>query len=59
MPFSDFYIARGRALAAFGRGQSDTRELTAELERVRDRGEQVGIRVALPGIEIAINQLRE
>jgi len=59
LPFADFYIARGRALAAFGRGQSDTRELTAELERVRDRGEQVGIRVALPGIEIAINQLRE
>jgi hypothetical protein len=58
LPFADFYIARGRALAAFGRGQSDTRELTAELERVRDRGEQVGIRVALPGIEIAINQLR-
>ena len=58
LPFADFYIARGRALAAFGRGQSDTRELTAELERVRARGEQIGIRVALPGIETAINQLR-
>jgi len=58
LPFADFYIARGRALAAFGCGQSDTRELTAELERVRARGEQIGIRVALPGIETAINQLR-
>jgi hypothetical protein len=58
LPFADFYIARGRALAAFGRGQSDTRELIAELERIRDRGEQVGILVALPGIETAINQLR-
>ena len=58
LPFADFYIARGRALAAFGRGHSDTSKLTAELERVRDRGEQVGIRVALPGIETAINQLR-
>ena len=47
-----------QALAAFGRGQSDTRELMAELERVRDRGEQVGIRVALPRIETAITQLR-
>ena len=58
LPFADFYVARGRALAAFGRGQSDTRELTAELERVRDEGEQLGIRVALPGIETAINRLR-
>jgi tetratricopeptide (TPR) repeat protein len=58
LPFADFYIARGRALAAFGRGQSDTRELTTELKRVRALGEQVGIRVALPGIETAINQLR-
>jgi len=58
LPFADFYVARGRALAAFGRGQSDTRALTAQLKRVRDRGEQVGIRVALLGIETAINQLR-
>jgi tetratricopeptide (TPR) repeat protein len=58
LPFADFYIARGRALAAFGRGRSDTRELIAELERVRDQGEQVGVRVALPGIKTAINQLR-
>lgn len=58
LPFADFYIARGRALAAFGRGQSDARELTAELERIRTQGEQVGIRVALPVIETAINQLR-
>jgi hypothetical protein len=58
LPFADFYIARGRALAALGCGQSDTTELAVELERVRDQGEQIGIRVALPGIEIAINQLR-
>ena len=58
LPFADFHIARGRALAAFGRGQPDTRELTAELERVRDQGEQLGILVALPAIETAINQLR-
>jgi class 3 adenylate cyclase/tetratricopeptide (TPR) repeat protein len=58
LPFADFYIARGRALAAFGRGRSDTTELTAELERVRNQGDQLGIRIALSGIETAINQLR-
>ena len=45
LPFADFYIARGRALAAFGRGQSDNAELTAQLERIRDQGDQIGIRV--------------
>jgi hypothetical protein len=58
LPFADFYIARGRALAAFGRGRSDTTELAAELERVRNQGDQLGIRIALSGIETAINQLR-
>jgi hypothetical protein len=58
LPFADFLIARGRALAAFGRGQSDPRELTGELGRVRDQGEKLGIRLALPVIETAINQLR-
>src|ERR1700680_3722992 len=53
--FADFYIARGRALAACGRGQSDMAELAAELERIRDEGERLGIRVALRGIETAIN----
>jgi class 3 adenylate cyclase/tetratricopeptide (TPR) repeat protein len=59
LPFADFYISRGRALAAFGRGPSQTTALAAELERVRDQGDRIGIRVALSGIETAINQLRE
>ena len=54
LPFADFYIARGRALAACGRGQSDM----AELERIHDEGERLGIRVALRGTETAIIQLR-
>jgi tetratricopeptide (TPR) repeat protein len=57
LPFADFYVARGRALAAFRRGQCDMVELAAVLERVRDEGERLGIRVALPGIEATINQL--
>jgi hypothetical protein len=51
------YVARGRALAVFRRGQCDMVELAAVLERVRDEGERLGIRVALPGIEATINQL--
>ncbi len=58
LPFADFYVARGRALAAFRRGQWHVAELAALLKRVRDEGERLGIRVALPGIEATINQLR-
>jgi tetratricopeptide (TPR) repeat protein len=58
LPFADFYIARGRALAAFGRGESDVTKLAAELERLRGEGERLGIRVALRGIETAINRMR-
>jgi hypothetical protein len=58
LPFADFYVARARALAASGCGQSDTGELAAELKRLCDDGERLGIRVALPGIETAISQLR-
>jgi tetratricopeptide (TPR) repeat protein len=58
LPFADFYIARGRALAAFGRGQSDLAKLAAELKRLRGEGERLGIRVALRDIETAINRMR-
>jgi len=58
LPFAEFYIAYGRALAACGRGPSDTTGIVAELQRLLDEGERLGIRVALPGIETTINQLR-
>jgi tetratricopeptide (TPR) repeat protein len=58
LPFADFYIARGRALAAFGRGESDLAKLATELKRLRAEGERLGIRVALRGIETAINRMR-
>jgi hypothetical protein len=58
LPFSDFYIARARALAAHGKNQSDTAELLAELERLREEGERLGLRVALPGIVEAIRARR-
>jgi class 3 adenylate cyclase/tetratricopeptide (TPR) repeat protein len=52
-PWSDFYIARGRVLAAHGRGQRDE-ELTAELERLAEEARRVGLRIALPALEAAL-----
>jgi class 3 adenylate cyclase/tetratricopeptide (TPR) repeat protein len=54
LPFADFYVARARALAASGRGRSDT----AELDRLRELGERFGLRVALSAIKTAINEIR-
>jgi hypothetical protein len=54
VPFADFYIARGRALAACGRGQSDAPALAEELEDLRAEGERLGLRVALAEIDKAI-----
>jgi tetratricopeptide (TPR) repeat protein len=53
LPWTDFFIARGRALAAFGRG--DRHEATtAALERLRDEAERLGLVIALPAIERAL-----
>jgi hypothetical protein len=54
LPFADFYIARAYALAACGRGRSDM----AELDRLRGEGERLGLRVSVPAIETAINEIR-
>jgi class 3 adenylate cyclase/tetratricopeptide (TPR) repeat protein len=54
LPFADFYVARARALAACGRGRADTAGVMAELHRLLDEGERLGIRIALPGIQTAI-----
>jgi hypothetical protein len=58
LPFADFYIAYGRTLAACGRGPSDTTGVVAELQRLLDEGERLGIRVASSGINAAIDGLR-
>jgi hypothetical protein len=52
LPWSDFVVARGRALAAFGRGGRDA-ALMAELSRLRDEGTHLGFLIALPAIEAA------
>ena len=53
LPSSDFFIARGRALAAFGRGQRDA-TTTDELQRLRDEAAGVGLVTALPALEEAL-----
>jgi hypothetical protein len=58
LPFSDFYIARARALAAGGGDRSDAAALAVKLERLREEGERLGLRVALPAIEMAIKEMR-
>lgn len=52
-PLSTFVVARGRALAAFGRGARGC-SLKDELSRLRDEGERIGCLVALPEIEAAL-----
>ena len=53
LPWADFFVARGRALAAFGRGRRDP-TLGRELARLRREGERLGLKVALPAIEAAL-----
>jgi tetratricopeptide (TPR) repeat protein len=53
LPWSDFFIARGRALAAHGRGdRSDA--LSKRLQELRGEAERVGFGLALPAIEQAL-----
>jgi class 3 adenylate cyclase/tetratricopeptide (TPR) repeat protein len=58
LPFAEFYIRRGRALAARGCGRSDTVVLATELDRLREEGERLGLWVALPAIETALDEMR-
>jgi tetratricopeptide (TPR) repeat protein len=53
LPWTDFFIARGRALAAFGRGGRDE-ATTVKLERLRDETERLGLKSGLPAIEKAL-----
>ncbi len=53
LPWSEFFIARGRVLAAYGRGRRDA-ALTAEIRRLREDGERLGLRTALPALEAVL-----
>jgi hypothetical protein len=51
--WADFFIARGRALAAFGRGDRDP-VLMTELRRLRGKGERLGLKPAMSRLEAAL-----
>ncbi len=53
LPWSDFFIARSRALAAFGRGRRDEATMQ-ELRRLRDEAARVGIKSALAALDDAL-----
>ncbi|MGI9316137.1 MAG: adenylate/guanylate cyclase domain-containing protein [bacterium] len=53
LPRCDFFIARGRALAAHGRGNRD-RATMAELQHLHDEAETIGLKFLLPALEIAL-----
>jgi class 3 adenylate cyclase/tetratricopeptide (TPR) repeat protein len=53
MAWPDFTIARGRALAAWGRGEQDTKLINV-LTRLKKDAEQVGLSSALPAINRAL-----
>lgn len=53
LPRSEFFIARGRALAAHGRGNRDQASM-AELQRLHDEAEGIGLKFVLPTLEAAL-----
>ena len=55
LPWSEFFIARGRALAAFGRGGRDAATI-GEIRRLRDEAKRIGWNTALPEIEAALER---
>jgi class 3 adenylate cyclase/tetratricopeptide (TPR) repeat protein len=57
LPWADFVIARGCALAKWGRGQRES-DTAAELERLAAEAERIGLRVGLPVLRQALDQHR-
>ena len=53
LPFADFVIARGRALAAWGRGERDATAVE-RLRGLRGHAERAGLRDALVALEAAL-----
>jgi hypothetical protein len=56
LPWSDFFIAQTRALAALGR-DGHSPEIDAALERLRDQAQGWGLAVALPALEKALGDI--
>jgi len=57
LPRCDYYIARGRALAEFGRdGRSD--ELVTRLTALRQQANEIGLLAAVPALDAALGDTR-
>lgn len=57
LPRSDFFIARGRALAACGRGECDA-DIAGQLQSLQTQAQETGLKLALPAIETALDAAR-
>ncbi len=53
LSWTDFFIARGRALAAWGQGRREPK-LVAELQRLRSEAERLSLTTALPALDEAL-----
>jgi class 3 adenylate cyclase/tetratricopeptide (TPR) repeat protein len=53
LPWSGFFVARGRALAACGRGRRDA-ALIAELAGLREKGKRLAFKLSLPAVEAVV-----
>ena len=53
LPRCAFFIARGRALAAYGRGNRDQNTMS-ELKRLYDESKQIGLKSMLRGLEATL-----
>ncbi len=58
LPWCDLFMARGRALAAFGQGRHDGAVLS-ELRRLREAAERSGILTAIPDLDAALRTAAE
>jgi tetratricopeptide (TPR) repeat protein len=58
LPVCDFFVARARALSAFGRGQQDG-ALVRELRRLIDEAKRMGLNSNLPPLQEALNAAEE
>ncbi|MCP4327709.1 MAG: AAA family ATPase [Alphaproteobacteria bacterium] len=56
LPLIDFFIKRGRALAAFGRNNHNE-DVVSQIQRLRDTAEQMNLQTASPAIEAALRTL--
>ena len=54
LPWSNFFIARGRTLADFGRGRRDDGTLD-ELRHLRNQAGQAGLKLSIEAIEQALS----